>query len=111
MQQLSLRQLIRDNLTNPDGTGSTKRTVGWFLIITAVGVGLLYPFVGIGFEYFTLVFTSLLASGLSALGLSSWDYKNYINNNANNTQNINHCPTCNCFNRDVFNQTETRHNH
>jgi hypothetical protein len=86
-----------DLFSNPDGSGSTKRTIAWMLIFVDMIFGMICTFIDVNQSVFDLVFISLLTAGLSALGLSTVDYnigaiverskKDYMSSQVNNATN------------------------
>lgn len=68
------RDWFADLFSNPDGSGSTKRTIAWMLIFVDMVFGIICTFLDVNQSVFDLVFISLLTAGLSALGLSTVDY-------------------------------------
>lgn len=84
-----MKKFIMELFSNPDGTGSTKRTAGWLLILFSILIGSVGVFTHyVNTDVFSIVFLSFLTGGLSAFGLSSFDTKTYFNNIGTNIKNI-----------------------
>ena len=79
-------KFLKDLFSNPDGTGSTKRTAGWLLLICAVIVGFSGLFFSPNALFFDVVFFGFLTTATSLFGLSSYDYLSFIKN-PNSKQN------------------------
>ena len=73
-------KFIKELFSNPDGTGSTKRTAGWLLIFISILVGGVGLFITPISSAFDIIFISFLSSALSCFGLTSIDYRNFIKN-------------------------------
>lgn len=68
-----------DLFSNPDGSGSTKNTAGWLLIIAAVTTGFILLFkVNINETLAITVFSSFLLYGLASFGLNVMGNKDYF---------------------------------
>ena len=73
-----MKLILRDLISNPDGTGSTKRSAGWVLILVSLIFGIVSTYVsGVDVSIFSMVFITSMSAGLSAFGLSSYDTKAY----------------------------------
>lgn len=67
-----------DLISNPDGTISTKRSVGWVYVIASIVIafaGLLHP--DMNEAIFITVFGGFITAALGSLGISSYDAKVY----------------------------------
>ena len=73
-----MKKYFKDLLLNHDGSGSTKRFVGFLLLFISIllGIyGILIPTVSSVFE---LVFMSFLGASLTSFGFSSFDMNSYF---------------------------------
>lgn len=74
------REIFTDLFCNPDGSGSTKRTAGWVCLIVGIIFGIIISFVQVvDIAIASMVFITIISSGLSAFGLSSIDLKTLNN--------------------------------
>jgi len=69
-------KFLKELFSNPDGTASTKRTMGWLLIISTLVLIFVFP-THQAYEY---SITALLSTAVGALGLSTVDYQSFIKN-------------------------------
>lgn len=67
-------KFLKELFSNPDGTASTKRTMGWMLMISALVIIFLIP-THVAFEF---VVTALLSTSVGSLGLSTIDYNYFL---------------------------------
>jgi hypothetical protein len=82
-------KFIKDIFSNPDGSGSTKRTAGWLLLACSIVIGFSGVFLGnvVNAVYFDAVFFGFLTTATSMFGLSSFDYSSFINKKDNTNGN------------------------
>lgn len=71
MKQRNWRHYMWDFVSNPDGSGSTKRAAGWITLVMTFSLALA------GFDYTIIGIFATLTAG--CFGLSSWDYKTEVN--------------------------------
>jgi len=76
-------QFLKDIFSNPDGSGSTKRTAGWVLLACSILVGFAGLFFSPNIIFFDAVFFGFLTTATSMIGLSSFDYSSFINKKDN----------------------------
>lgn len=69
-------KFLKELFSNPDGTASTKRTMGWLLIISALVLIFVFP----NHSAYEYSITALLSTAVGALGLSTVDYQSFIKN-------------------------------
>ena len=75
-----LKKFLKDMIMNPGGTDySTKRTIAWILLFTTITIG----FIGllkdnINETIFITVFTGFLSSVVGTLGITSFDYTQFL---------------------------------
>jgi hypothetical protein len=75
-----MKQFIKDLFSNPDGSGSTKRTAGWVTLWAVLILIFGFP----THEQFQFAVGGLLTFASGLFGLSSWDYQTYKKNNNEN---------------------------
>lgn len=78
-------KFIKELFSNPDGSASTKRTMGWMLMISALVIIFALP-THVAFEF---VVTALLSTAVGSLGLSTIDYNYFLKDKTNQQNNIN----------------------
>jgi hypothetical protein len=72
-------KFLKEVLSGPNGQASSKRTVGWALILSAIVIGCIGAFsMHVNTTIFEVVFVGFITGGLSALGLTSFDSKQYF---------------------------------
>lgn len=75
-----LKQFIIDLFANPDGSGSTKRTAGWIMLIIGCFLGCYFAFSSDSETVHLIVFGTFITGGLAAFGISSKDTMEYFKN-------------------------------
>lgn len=81
-------KFIKELFSNPDGTGSTKRTVGWILIICAITTGFSGLWFTVNTALFDMIFCGFLTTGAGMFGMSSFDYLNFLKKEKDTKNNI-----------------------
>lgn len=76
-------KFIKELFSNPDGSASTKRTMGWMLMISALVIIFVIPN-HVAFEF---VVTALLSTAVGSLGLSTIDYNYFLQDKSNKPNN------------------------
>lgn len=72
---MQITKFLKDLVSNPDGSGSTKRTAGWVLMGAAFIIMFFIP----NHPAYEFTIATLLGLVAGVFGLSSFDYSAFIN--------------------------------
>ena len=79
---MQITKFLKDLVSNPDNSGSTKRTAGQILMIAAFVVIFFIP----SHPAYEFTVATLLGLVAGVFGLSSFDYSAYINKKETNKE-------------------------